>query len=448
MGSRSVRRGRVGTDRDMTRNVFVLGLTSRQREELRTVREDVHIEFHGLLDHASLVGTEAVDFDELLEGCRAELDAFTGSVDAIVTHWDFPTSVLGPLLAAERGLPAPSLMSLLKLEHKYWSRLEQRRVVPEVVPGFVAFDPFADDVAEQIDLDFPYWVKPVKGHSSNLGFEIRDDNDLLTALHEIREEITDVGDAFDQVLERVDLPEELRGLGGSACLAEEIISGVQFAPEGSVSHGQFAVHGVVDMLKSDSGLSIERIDYPAAAVPEHVQQQARDVTGRLLEHVGFDDGCFNSEFMWDASTERLRLIEVNTRISQSHSELFALVDGRSNHQVAVDVALGRTPHMPKGGGDLSVAAQYYQAREGDAIVRSVPDDSVLERIAERYPGTKIDLRLTPGDRLSDQPHQDSYRYLLSIVYVGAPDREALRERINVIEEMLQFDLEDCGERSE
>lgn len=431
----------------MTRHVFVLGLTPLQREELATVHESGELQFHDLLDHETLVGTEEVDFDALLDQARAQLDAFDGSVDAIVSHWDFPTSVLGPVLAAERGLPAPSLTSLLKLEHKYWSRLEQRQSVPEVVPAFVAFDPFAVDAAEQIDLDFPYWVKPIKGHSSNLGFEIRDDSDLLAALEEIRAEITGVGDAFDQVLERVELPEELQGLGGSGCLAEEIITGTQFAPEGSVSGGQFAVHGVVDMLKAESGLSIERIDYPAATVPEHVQQQARDVTARLLEHIGFDDGCFNSEFMWDEAREELRIIEVNTRISQSHSEMFALVDGRSNHQVAVDVALGHTPSMPKGGGDLTVAAQYVVAHEGDAIVRAIPDASVLEQIAERYPGTKVTFPVAVGDRLSELPHQDSYRYLLAIVYVGAPDRESLRQRIDDIEQMLQFDLEDCDEGS-
>ncbi|MBA4084627.1 ATP-grasp domain-containing protein [Janibacter terrae] len=429
----------------MTHNVFVLGLTPMQREELGTVHETGGLEFHDLLDHESLVATEEIDFDALLERARAELDAFDGSVDAIVSHWDFPTSVLGPMLAAERGLPAPSLTSLLKCEHKYWSRLEQRRAVPEVVPGFVAFDPFADDVAQQIDLDFPYWVKPIKGHSSNLGFEIRDDADLQAALEEIRAEITDVGDAFDQVLARVELPEELQGLGGSACLAEEIIRGTQFAPEGSVSRGEYSVHGVFDMLKSESGLSIERIDYPAATVPDHVQQQARDITGRLLEHIGFDDGCFNSEFMWDEEEERLRLIEVNTRISQSHSEMFTLVDGRSNHQVAVDVALGHAPSMPKGEGDLAVAAQYVVVHEGDAIVRGIPDASVLEQLAERYPGTKVDFPVSVGDRLSELPHQDSYRYLLAIVYVGAPDRESLRRRIEDIEETLQFDLEDCGE---
>lgn len=431
----------------MTQNVFVLGLTPMQREELLTVHAGGELEFHELLDHESLVGTEAVDFDALLDRARAELDAFDGSVDAILSHWDFPTSVLGPMLAAERGLPAPSLTSLLKCEHKFWSRLEQERAVPEVVPGFVAFDPFADDVLDRITLDYPYWIKPVKGHSSNLGFEISQESDVLAALEEIRAEITDVGDAFDQVLARIDLPAEVRGLGGSACLAEEIIQGTQFAPEGSVLRGDFAVHGVFDMLKSENGLSIERIDYPAASVPEHVQQQAIEVTGRLLEHIGFDNGCFNSEFMWDEANDRLRIIEVNTRISQSHSEMFSLVDGRSNHQVAMDVALGQAPRMPEGAGDLTVAAQHVVVHERDAIVQGVPDESALQRVAERYPGTKVQVAVSAGDRLSELPHQDSYRYVLAIVYVGAPDRDALGQRIDDIEQMLQFDLEDRGERS-
>lgn len=431
----------------MTQHVFVLGLTPLQREELKTVRERGDIEFHDLLDHESLVGDEAVDFDDLLRRAREQLDAFDGTVDGIVSHWDFPTSVLGPVLAAERGLPAPSLTSILKCEHKYWSRLEQSQAVPEVVPGFVAFDPFDDDVAEKIDVDFPYWVKPVKGHSSNLGFEIRGPQDLHDAIDEIRAEIADVGDAFDQVLRHVDLPAEVTGTGGSTCLAEQIIEGVQIAPEGSVSNGSFAVHGVVDMHKDEDGLSIERIDYPASLVPPEVQQRAIDTTERLLRHIGFDNGCFNSEFMWDEARDALRLIEVNTRISQSHSELFALVDGRSNHQIAVDVALGHTPTMPEGDGDLAVAAQHVITHERDALVRAVPDEAILEQIAERYPGTRIEFPVEPGDRLSELLHQDSYRYLLAVIYVGAPDHDALRERIETIEQMLQFDLEDCGEGS-
>ncbi|MCA5895230.1 hypothetical protein LEP48_18020, partial [Isoptericola sp. NEAU-Y5] len=157
-----------------TRNVFVLGMTDLQRKELESMRHAARYSFHSLLDYDTLVRDTDYDFDELLDQARTELAAFSGPVDAIVCHWDFPSSLLAPILAHEHDIPAPSVTSMLKCEHKYWSRLEQQQSVPEVVPGFAAFDPFADDALEQVDLTYPFWVKPVKAHSSNLGFEIHD----------------------------------------------------------------------------------------------------------------------------------------------------------------------------------------------------------------------------------------------------------------------------------
>ncbi|KNX38709.1 ATP-binding protein [Luteipulveratus halotolerans] len=422
------------------RHVFVLGLTDLHEGELSTVRDD-DVTFHGLLDYDALVSDSAYDFDALLDQARAQLAEFDGPVDAILTHWDFPTSVLGPMLAAERGLPAPSLTSVLRCEHKYWSRLEQRAAVPEVVPAFTAFDPFADRPLDHIDLDFPFWVKPIKAHSSNLGFKVTDAHDLDAAVEQIRAEITGVGDAFDQVLRRVDLPQELGDAGGSTCLAEEVVEGIQVAPEGSMSGGHYAVHGVFDMRKDSDGLSIRELDYPAATVPQEVQQRCIDTTERLLRHIGYDDACFNAEYMWDESTDTLRMIEVNTRISQSHSDLFAKVDGRSNHQVALDVALGKRPRMPHREGRFAVAAQHMVVHDEDAVVRRVPDERDLERIADRFPGTEVAVKVQPGDRLSDLPHQDSYRYVLATVYAGDASRDALASRLDQIERMLTFDLE-------
>lgn len=426
----------------MQKNVFVLGLTPMQRGELGTVHDAEQLAFHGLLDYDMLVGDATYDFDDLLRQAREQLDAFDGQVDAIVSHWDFPTSVLGPMLAAERGLPAPTLQSVLRCEHKFWGRLEQHDCVPEVVPGFSAFDPFADNPREQIGLDFPFWVKPIKAHSSNLGFEIHDAAELDAAIEDIRAEIGGVGDAFDQVLRRVSVPDALGGAGGNSCLAEQVVTGIQFAPEGSVSGGHFDVHGVFDMGKSDSGMSISRLDYPAASVPQEVQQRAIDTTRRLLEHIGYDDACFTSEFMWDEPNDRLRLIEVNTRISQSHSELFAKVEGRSNHQVAIDVALGRRPQMPDGGGgDHAVASQYMVTCETDAVIRAVPSQADRDRVEELFPDTQVNVTVEPGDRLSELPHQDSYRYVLAMVYAGDRDRDALDKRLAAIEDILTFEME-------
>lgn len=425
----------------MTKNIFVLGMTDLQRDELATLRGAADYRFHGLLDYERLVGESDYDLDALLEQARRQLAQFPDTIDAIVCHWDFPSSIIGPILSAERDLPAPSLKSLLACEHKYWSRLAQREAVPEVVPAFCAFDPFAEDVRAQIELDFPFWVKPVKAHSSALGFAIHDEEELTEAVRQIRDEISDVGDAFDQALARVEVPDEVGDVGGNSCLAEQIVTGIQAAPEGTVFRGVFRDHGLIDMHKNEDGTSISRIDYPGVSVPDEVQAQMVDVARRYLEHVGFDNGAFNAEFMWDPDADKLWMIEVNTRISQSHSELFILVDGASNHEVVIDIALGREPSMPRGEGPYAVAAKAAIFHDTDGVVRRVPSQEDKDAVAERFPGTRVTLVVAEGDRLSELPHQDAYSYLWGNVYLGAQDRDELEQRYDQIVSMLPIEIE-------
>ena len=430
----------TGHAQGAAQNIFVLGMTAVQLDELRTVRGAERYAFHDLLGYERLVATTTVDFASLLDEARAELDRFDGTVDAIVAHWDFPASILGPLLARERGFPAPTLESLLKCEHKYWSRLEQRASIPECVPRFASFDPFDDDPLSSIGLDFPFWVKPVKSHSSDLGFEVGDAESFHAAVAEIRAGIGEIGDGFNQVLDMVDLPPEIAAADGNTCLAEQFVTGVQAALEGTMFDGKYSVHGVLDMHKDAAGTSFERLDYPADSVPAEVQERMIDATERFLRHIGFDNGAFNAEYMWDEAADRIWLIEVNTRISQSHCELFACVDGASNHTVAIDIALGREPRMPHRKGDHAVASQCMIFHDDDAVVTRVPEQRDKDGIGERYPGTRLTLQVSPGDRLSRLPHQDSYRYIVGKLYIGASDREELQKRYDEIVADLPFEF--------
>ncbi|WP_372698164.1 acetyl-CoA carboxylase biotin carboxylase subunit family protein [Arthrobacter sp. JSM 101049] len=423
------------------KNIFVLGLTDFQAGELETVRGARDYRFHSLLDYDELVKTEDLDFTALLQAAREQLRSFDGTIDAIISHWDFPTSVIGPILAREHGIPAPSLESVLKCEHKYWSRLEQQAAIPECVPRFAAFDPFDDDALAGIDVDFSFWVKPVKAHSSNLGFEIRNAEEFREAITEIRGEIEQVGDAFNTVLEMVDLPAKLGDAGGNTCLAEQFVSGIQAAPEGSMFQGKYHAHGVFDMHKDDAGTSFERLDYPAGSIPESVQQRMIDLSERYLRHVGYDNGCFNAAFMWDEQEVKLWIIEVNTRISQSHSDLFAKVDGVSNHEVAIDIALGVGPQLPDAKGSFAVASQCMVFHDEDAVVTRVPGEEDIERLAQDIPGAELTVQVKVGDRLSDTPNQDSYRYIVGILYLGAQDRDELVERYNAAVASLPFEFE-------
>ncbi|MDZ7748970.1 MAG: hypothetical protein U5K43_09085 [Halofilum sp. (in: g-proteobacteria)] len=107
-----------------------------------------------------------------------------------------------------------------------------------------------------------------------------------------------------------------------------------------------------------------------------------------MSHVGYDNSAFNIEYFWDEQLDKVWLLEINTRISQSHSDIFEKVDGVSNQQVTVDLALGRKPDMPSGEGQYPLAAKFFhRVFHGDARVARVPTREEIDGGRERIPGT-------------------------------------------------------------
>lgn len=422
------------------KNVFVLGLTDLQRGELEALPHADHYRFHGVLDVETLVDAATVDLDELLVAARADIDHAGVPVDAIVTHWDFPSSVLGPMLAHERGLPAPPLQALLACEHKYWSRLVQRDATPDHTPRFGVFDPHDDDALARLDLEPPLFVKPIKSFSSQLTRRVDDAAAFERARKELRSGGQRLAGPIEQLLDGLELPDELASVSGGDALAEQILEGLQYAPEGSVHQGKVQIHGWFDMLMHPETNRLIRLIYPSSA-PAELRDRMTVACERYLAACGFDDGCFNAEFRWDPVRDRLWFVEVNTRISQSHSDLFAKVDGASNHAVAIDVALGLPPAMPKGHGPFEVAEQAQVTAPADGVVRAVPDEHALQRLRDEIPEALVEIHVQPGDRLGDGTFEHGGVVDLATVYHGASDRTRLDAQFERLAELLPFDIE-------
>lgn len=426
----------------MTKNVFVLGLDDFHRRLLENIRDADRYEFIGTLDAKMFAEKTEFVIDDLLAEATEAFDAHDGKVDAIIEHWDFPTSTILPILREHCGLPGPSLEAVLRCEHKYWSRLEQQRVVPDLVPAFTAFDPFADRPRDQIDLEYPFWVKPIKAHSSHLGFHVGSDEDFEEAIAGIREEIGIFGRPMNDILERADLPEEVRGIGGFHCIAEEIIrKGRQCTLEGYVLDGETHVYGVVDSISGGArGSSLMSYQYPSTlsqGVVGRMEAAARDV----MTEIEFDGAVFNIEFFYHAEDGEISLLEVNPRISKSHAPLFELVDGASNHQVAIQVALGEEPDFPRGGGGYPHAAKFMMRHlEEDAYVEELPHHVELDRLREEFPELRIRFKVDEGVRLSDVPYQDSYSYELADVFLGGSDVSHVQRKYDRCREKMPIKL--------
>ena len=420
-------------------DVFVLGLDDHNREILEQLPDaQSRYRFHPLLTISELQYGEEIPLAELLDKAKGELDAFDGTVAAVLGFWDFPVSTMVPLLCEHARTHCASLEAVIKCEHKYWSRLEQRAVIDEF-PPFGLVDP--DNDTEPPDgVGYPMWVKPVKSFSSDLAFGVDDLDGFRDALGRIRDGIGFIGEPFQIVLDKLDLPPELEELGGRACLAEETARGRQVTLEGYVSGETVHVFGVVDTINREDVPSQDRFRYPST-LPRDVAERMDEVSRLIVRRVGLDATTFNIEFFWDSDADLIRVLEVNPRHSQSHAELFADVDGVPNHHAMVELALGNEPSMAARSGRHATASKWFLRRLEDGVARRVPTEDEIADVEREVPGATVDVIVTEGDRLSELPDQDSYSYKIANIYVGGDDDDQVTERFHRCADLLRFEFD-------
>ncbi|MBB4689084.1 ATP-grasp domain-containing protein [Amycolatopsis jiangsuensis] len=424
----------------MTHDVFVLGLDEENESVLRRLPSAATCRFHGLLSPDELQHGE-IDFEGLLAKAEQQLDDFDGKPAAIVTHWDFPAASLVPLLAQRYGLPHVPLEAVLKCEHKYWSRLEQQQVIDEL-PAFGVVDLDTSDPRPPEGVDFPMWLKPVKSFSSELAFQVRDEQSFGAAVAEIREGVGRVGSPFEAVLSRVELPPEIAEVGGAACLAEAAMHGIQAAVEGYVWKGDVRLYGALDSLDYPERSSFLCHRYPSQLPPETIGRM-EEAARRVMRRIGFDNAAFSIEFFCDPQSGQVGLLEINPRHSQSHAELFELVHGTANHEIMVKLGLGEEPERRAPQGPYRVAGRWYLRRfSGDATVTRVPTEAEVADLCAELPGTTISVTPQQGQRLSDLPEQDSYSFELAELVIGAESPEEMESKYRRCAEQLHFEFEE------
>ncbi|MFD7297851.1 acetyl-CoA carboxylase biotin carboxylase subunit family protein [Streptomyces sp. NPDC059897] len=396
--------------------------------------------FHGLLTVEELQGGE-VSVPDLLDRARRVLDAFDGTIDAITGYWDFPVSTMVPILAREYGTRATDLASVVKCEHKYWSRLEQRSAAPEAVPAFGRVDLDAAEPELPDGLTYPVWLKPALSYSSELAFGVKDRESFRAAVQEIREGIGRIGRPFESVMEQVELSPEMADVGSLVCLAEERLTGIQVAVEGYVHQGEVTVYGVLDSINYPGSPSFLRHQYPSM-LPQPVIGRLHDVSAKVMRRIGMEGATFSIEFFYDPGTQDVRILEINPRHSQSHAELFHFVDGVPNHHCMLALARGEDPRMPHGEGRYAMAAKWYHRWFADGVVSDVPSREQLDRIESELPGVRIDVAPSQCQRLSDLPQQDSYSYELAHIFTAGDSEDELREKYDRCVAALDLSFED------
>ena len=423
-----------------TKNIQVIALDDYNLKLLRTIDDENTYNFTSLIDMDMVRGVEEMNIDRILEQAYEKLEENPNGTDGIITFIDFPAIDIMAYLTDRYKYSGPTLESVLKCNHKLWSRRIQKQIISENVPDFCSFDPYAKDPLSQIHLSFPFWIKPVNSYRSHLGFRINNEEDFQKALPILRRDIPRLAEPFNKVINLVDLPKEIECIDAHTCMAESIISGSQCTLEGYAFKGEVEIYGVVDSIRGANRSSFERYQYPSQ-LPLNIQEKMSEISQKVIKGIGFDNGAFNIEYFYNKEEDQIWLLEINPRISQSHCELFRHVDGSTHHKVMVDLALGKKPEMPQRQGNYKVAAKYFIRTYEDGVVSRAPSEADLEAIQRSVPGVSVMVQVNEGQRLSDLEDQDSYSYELGWVWIGARDQQELKEKYDLVVKLLDFRLE-------
>lgn len=366
----------------------------------------------------------SIDFDELYDRAKSIIDAHDGKPDAIIGYLDFPVTSLVSLLRRDYALPGASPEAVAKCEHKYWALEQHQATFPDSTREFRALNPFQPEDAKKDALEYPFWLKPVKGHSSVLGFLVEDEDGFDHALQACRQKIHLIGEPFNAFLNKL---EERSEIDGNFAVAEQLISAPrQFTLEGYVWQGETRIYGVVESLREGANASsFSRYQYPAD-LPEEVIERATDITSKMMKTIGYDGSPFNVEFFYDPENGTLNLLEINARISKSHSPLFYMVDGAAHQKVAVELSMGLEPEMPHREGKDAIAGKFMlRSFEADGIVKRVPSAEEIAELKRILPDIDANVLVTKDQRLSDVFFQDSYSYELADIFLGGQDEDML-----------------------
>lgn len=342
-------------------------------------------------------------------------------------------AALAAAIATRLGLPSASTPSILRAQHKHICRSITAGVDPAATPRFTLLS----DVVQPADLDYPVFVKPLRGTLSVLAGVANSPRDLsrmtkLGALQRI------VWHRRMRPFQRMFETHHDGGFEPDNFLLEQVVTGRHLSVEGYCRAGEATILGIVEAQMYEGTISFKRFDYPAA-ITGSVSARASALASAIVERVGLRDALFEVEMLFDESVDQLWVIEVNPRMCAQFSDLFEKVTGQNLYDVQLALCLGERIR-PSGPGQYHLATSYVFRSFARHDVLRMPSTERLESASTTYPDARIRI-FKPHhfggvgrvieDRVSDR---------IAVVNVGGNTREELDTTVSgVVREIgLQF----------
>jgi hypothetical protein len=421
-------------------NILVVCATTRDRRELTrnkfNKKYNIHFQEYDEDIIDKIICGVSQDFYDFLhpEQMLKELLVFCkkNDIQAVVSSDDYPGNIYASIINHHLGLCGPHPEKILNCQHKYYSRVNQKKFVPEATPDFILVDPYQLN-ANNMQMPFPLFLKPVKSYFSVYANKISDISEFKQqALQSLPPEL------FLQAMNWFLKHYTAYDLNANYLLAESLLEGMQVTLEGYSFNGKVKVVGIVDSIMYPGTMCFQRFQYPSC-LPERVQQRMNDIAITFIESLGLDNTLFNIEFMYNQRQESIHIIEINPRMCSQFADLYEKVDGIDTYQVLIDLALGNEPEILIKKGDFKVAASFALRCFTDKLVIKNPNPQQVKTAYQALPEMRLEIHAKEGEYLSSLL-QDGKSYRYALIHLGGEDLEDLFAKFERSKDLLPFEF--------
>lgn len=423
----------------MSRVLFLCPTHDDYREigHLNGAREDTFFFHDYATELEDLVAEEPPAKVRRIQDPEAEIERILkqygeASIDCIVSTDDYPGSALASIVARALGLPGVDPSVNLLCQHKYHARRAQRAVIPDATPDFRLIDCQAA-VESPSALGFPFFIKPVKSLFSVGAHSVDSPEDFPAAVRRATLP-RPFFDPFETLFKKYS-GLEMEGY----VLAEALLVGQQSTLEGYAYKGEIHVLGIVDSIMFPGTISFRRFEYPSQLLGS-LQERIASVAQKVMSGIGYDNGLFNIEFIYNPMADSIHVIEINPRMSSQFADLFEKVDGTNTYTILLDLASSRKPHPNKGAGRHAFAACCVLRTFQNKKVVKLPSAAEVHSVIDECPDMRIEIVATKGKKFSQQM-QDACSYQYGLVNIGGRDRADILEIFDHCVRKLTFVFE-------
>lgn len=371
-----------------------------------TYEGDDFFHFPGTL---KLITFDAVGF------VKQMADKYRGKIDGVLSTDEYIGAIIAAAVARELGLPANDPGKIIEAQHKYYSRVVQKRLGLEGTPECTLI-PISGVKEKNLTAPFPMFVKPCKGTFSLFAkmcpdFETLEKHLDFGVLEQIA--LKRVAKPFNELLRKYTTFEHDAGW----FVGESLMKGDQVTVDGFVDRGKVEIMGIVDSVMFEGTQTFERFEYPSR-LPKGVRDRMFEMTARFVEGVGIPHGQFNVELFYDREADKLAIIEINPRLSYQFADLYEYIDGSNTYDVLLDLTLGKPTSFDRGKGEYKKSASFVLRTFKGRRLRSVPTEEEINGFRKQYQEATIKIYGDAGQSLkSEMRAMGSYRY--GIINVAA-----------------------------